>query len=112
MISDFSELMRRHAFTMQLKPGVVAEYKRRHDELWPELAAVLRNAGISDYSIFVDETSGVLFAVQKQASSNTIDSLPQNPVVQRWWKSMSELMAVHPDNAPVCHPLREVFHLE
>lgn len=46
--------MTRYAFTMRLKPGAVEEYKRRHDEIWPELSAVLRAAGISDYSIFLD----------------------------------------------------------
>ena len=53
------------AFKMQLKPGVVAEYKKRHDELWPDLAEALRGAGIHDYSIFLDESTLSLFAVLK-----------------------------------------------
>ncbi|MCC3160551.1 L-rhamnose mutarotase [Hymenobacter sp. 15J16-1T3B] len=92
------------AFTMQLKPGAAAEYRRRHDEIWPELTAALRAAGIRDYSIFLDEASGRLFAVQKR--------LPALPVMQRWWAHMAELMDTHPDHAPVVQPLTRVFHAD
>ena len=70
-------IMQRHAFKMKLKPGVVAEYKKRHDEIWPELAAELKAAGISDYSIFLDEETLTLFAVQKLSDGNTAADLPQ-----------------------------------
>ena len=104
--------MTRHAFKMKLKPGTVAEYKRRHDELWPELAAALRAAGVSDYSIFLDEETLTLFAVQKLADHNTAAALPQHPAVQKWWAHMAPLMEVNPDNSPVCAALPEVFHLD
>jgi len=106
------EPMIRHAFTMKLKPGTIAEYRRRHDEIWPELSQVIRDAGISDYSIFLDEETLTLFAVQKQADSHTSADLPNHPVVQRWWASMAPLMEVNPDNSPVCGRLEEVFHLD
>lgn len=102
--------MKRFAFKMKLKPGCEAEYKRRHDALWPELAAALRAAGISDYSIFLDEETLTLFAVQKQTDDNTAAALPQLPVVRKWWDYMAPLMEVQPDNAPVCRALPEVFH--
>lgn len=104
--------MQRHAFKMQLKPGVAAEYKKRHDEIWPELAAELRAAGVSDYSIFLDEETLTLFAVQKLADDNSASALPHSPIVRKWWDSMAPLMATHPDNSPVAVPLREVFHLD
>ncbi len=104
--------MLRNAFTMQLKPGVADEYKRRHDEIWPELAQTLKEAGISDYSIFLDEDTGRLFAVQKLSEGNTADSLPDTEIVKKWWAYMADLMDTHPDNAPVCVPLHEVFHLD
>lgn len=104
--------MKRFAFKMKLKPGCEAEYQRRHDALWPELAAALRAAGISDYSIFLDEETLTLFAVQKQADGNTAAALPQLPVVRKWWDYMAPLMEVRPDNAPVCRVLPEVFHLD
>jgi len=104
--------MIRHAFKMQLKPGTVAEYKKRHDEIWPELAAELKAAGVSDYSIFLDEETLTLFAVQKLGEGNTAASLPNSPVVRKWWKSMAPLMETHPDHSPMAAPLREVFHLD
>lgn len=104
--------MKRFAFKMKLKPGCEAEYQRRHDQIWPELAVVLRDAGVSDYSIFLDEETLTLFAVQKQSDSNNTAALPQHPVVRKWWDHMAPLMEVHPDHAPVCRPLREVFHLD
>ncbi|HDP34705.1 MAG TPA: L-rhamnose mutarotase [Candidatus Hydrogenedentes bacterium] len=104
--------MMRNAFTMQLKPGVEAEYKRRHDEIWPELAKTLSEAGVSDYSIFLDTATGRLFAVQKLSDDNTADALPETEVVKKWWAYMADLMDTNPDNSPVCVPLREVFHLD
>ena len=64
-----------YAFRMKLKPGTVDEYKRRHDEIWPELAQLLREAGIYDYSIFLDEEDMHLFAVLKLRDSNKRDLL-------------------------------------
>jgi len=104
--------MQRHAFKMKLKPGVAAEYKKRHDEIWPELAAELRKAGVSDYSIFFDEETLTLFAVQKLNDDNTAAELPKSPIVRKWWDYMAPLMEVQPDNAPVEKPLGEVFHLD
>lgn len=104
--------MIRHAFKMKLKPGHVADYKKRHDEIWPELAKELRAAGISDYSIFLDEETLTLFAVQKLTEHNTAADLPESAVVRKWWRSMAPLMEVHPDHSPICVELKEVFHLE
>ena len=104
--------MLRHAFKMQLKPGVAAEYQKRHDELWPELAAELKAAGISDYSIFLDEETLTLFAVQKLSDGHTAAALPNLPIVRKWWASMAPLMETHPDLSPVAKTLREVFHLD
>lgn len=104
--------MKRVAFKMKLKPGCEAEYQRRHEALWPELARVLRAAGIRDYSIFLDEETLTLFAVQKQSDGATANELPNHPVVKKWWASMAPLMDVNPDQSPVAKPLREVFHLD
>jgi L-rhamnose mutarotase len=103
--------MTRNAFKMKLKPGNVAEYKKRHDEIWPELSRELRAAGISDYSIFLDEETLTLFAVQKLTDKNSAAALPNSPIVRKWWDSMAPLMETHPDNSPVAKPLREVFYL-
>ena len=104
--------MQRLAFKMKLKPGVAAEYKKRHDELWPELAAELKAAGVLDYSIFLDEETLTLFAVQKLGKKNSAAELPDSPIVRKWWNYMAPLMETHPDHSPVAKPLKEVFHLD
>ncbi|NLS26510.1 L-rhamnose mutarotase [Sphingomonas sp. S2M10] len=103
--------MRVHAFRMQLKPGMAEDYKARHDAIWPELAALLHEAGIRDYSIFLDEATGALFAMLKLTEDATMDQLPSHPVMRRWWDHMAALMEVAPDNQPLEWPLRPVFHL-
>lgn len=102
--------MQRQAYTMKLKPGHVAEYKRRHDEIWPELSSALRLAGVSDFSIFLDEQALTLFAVRKIGDEQAFAELPKLPIVRKWWEWMAPLMEVNSDNSPKECPLREVFH--
>jgi len=104
--------MKRRAYLMRLKPGCAAEYRRRHDELWPEMAKVLKEAGISDYSIWLDEATGTLFAVQKYEDEGRLAALASHPVVRLWWDYMADIMETHPDHAPVEEPLTEVFRLD
>jgi L-rhamnose mutarotase len=99
------------AFKMKLKPGFTAEYKKRHDEIWPELSALLKENGVSDYTIFLDEETNVLFAVQQQNGSSSQD-LGSTAIVQKWWAYMADIMDTNPDNSPVSKPLLEVFHLD
>lgn len=101
----------RVAFKMKLFPGFEAEYKKRHDELWPELSALLKENGISEYSIFLDEETNALFGVLNVTDAKNLDSLPQHEVMQRWWKYMADVMESNPDNSPVSIPLKEVFYL-
>ncbi|MDP4183726.1 MAG: L-rhamnose mutarotase [Bacteroidota bacterium] len=104
--------MKRAAFKMKLKPGYVTEYKKRHDEIWPELSSQLNAAGVSDYSIFLDEETLTLFAVQKLTDNNASDLLSQTAIVKRWWAYMADIMEVNPDNSPISIALKEVFHLD
>ena len=103
--------MQRIAFKMQLHKGFEEEYKKRHDAIWPELEDLLKGSGISEYSIFLDETTNSLFGVLKVEDSKILDSLPQHEVMQRWWKYMGDIMETNPDNSPVSISLNEVFYL-
>lgn len=100
------------AFKMKLKPGCKAEYKKRHDEIWPELAALIKESGVYDYSIFLDEETNTLFAVQKVRGATGSQDLGNNPLVRKWWDYMADIMETNPDNSPVSIPLEEVFYLE
>lgn len=102
----------RNAFKMKLKPGFEAEYKKRHDEIWPELQALLSETGIQDYSIFLDEETLTLFAVQKISPNFDQNFLPSHPLVKKWWAYMADIMETNPDKSPVAIPLKEVFYLE
>ena len=75
--------MKRIAFKMQLNKGAEAEYKKRHDELWPELQQLLKSTGISEYSIFLDETNNSLFGILKIDDTQLLDDLPAHPVMQK-----------------------------
>lgn len=101
--------MYRTAFKMKLIPGCEAEYKKRHDEIWPELADLIRNSGVSDYSIFLDQETNTLFAVQKQSGDQGSQDLGTNPIVRKWWAYMSDIMEANPDQSPVTIPLTEFF---
>jgi len=103
--------MEKIAFKMMLNPGQATEYKNRHDEIWPELSSLLHQTGISDYSIFLDKETNILFAVLCRADSHSMDDLPKHEVMQRWWAFMGDIMATHDDGSPVSVPLIEMFHL-
>ena len=105
-------MQQRIAFKMKVKAGAIEDYKKRHDELWPELYKLLKEAGISEYSIFYDEETHILFAFQKQAGEQGSQDLGKTEIVRRWWKYMSDIMETHPDNSPVSTSLEEVFFME
>lgn len=103
--------MQRVAFKMKLFKGQEAEYKKRHDEIWPELVQLLKEAGIADYSIFLDEPTGYLFGVLKITNAINLDALPQQPIMKKWWAYMQDIMESNADNSPVSVPLPEVFYM-
>lgn len=99
------------AFRMKLNPGMRDEYKRRHDALWPDLEALLREAGISDYSIHLDHETDFLFGVLWRRKGHSMDQLPDHPVMRRWWKHMADIMQTNPDGSPKVWTLETVFHM-
>jgi L-rhamnose mutarotase len=103
--------MQKYAFKMKLNPGMAAEYKRRHDEIWPELVTLLKGAGVSDYSIYLDPETDILFGVLWRVDGHRMGELPKHPVMQRWWAHMADIMEIKPDNEPVATPLDLVFHM-
>jgi L-rhamnose mutarotase len=103
--------MEKHAFRMRLNPGMADEYRRRHDAIWPDLVDLLRAAGISDYSIHLDDETGLLFGVLWRREGHGMDALPEHPVMQRWWAHMADIMETGPTGAPVAVPLTPMFHM-
>lgn len=105
-------MKQRLAFKMKLKDGEREEYIKRHNAIWPELKQLLIQAGISEYSIFLDEETSTLFAFQKVEFGASSQDLKENLIVKKWWDFMADIMEVNPDNSPVSKPLNEVFYLD
>ncbi len=103
--------MQRVAFKMHLLPGKTQEYKTRHDQIWPELVTLLKQSGIGDYYIYLDEETSILFGTYLTADLEAINKLPENPVMQKWWQYMADIMESNSDYSPVSSPLQEMFYL-
>lgn len=102
----------RIAFRMNLFPGKAEEYEKRHDEIFPELADALRNAGVSDYSIWHDPESNHLFGILTRSDDHTLDALPDTEIMKRWWAHMADVMETDSDDVPTQVPLKRVFLLQ
>ena len=96
---------------MKLLPGFEAEYKKRHDLLWPDLQNLLKANGIRDYSIFLDEETNYLFAILSIGDVHLLELLPENAIMKSWWAHMKDIMESNPDNSPVSIPLKELFYM-
>ncbi len=103
--------MQKYAFRMRLNPGCEAEYKKRHDAIWPELVTLLKEAGIEDYSIHLDPETNSLFGVLWRRDDHRMDGLADTDIMRRWWAHMADIMETDADNAPVVVPLTPVFHM-
>lgn len=97
---------------MHLNEGQKEEYKKRHNEIWPELKKLLKDAGVSEYSIFMDEETNILFAFQKVRGDGGSQDLGKTEIVKKWWKFMADIMETNPDNSPLTKELEELFYME
>lgn len=102
----------RKAFRMSVHPGREAEYARRHQPIWAELEAVLREHGVREYSIFLDPQTRDLFGYVEIEDEARWNAIADTDVCRRWWTSMRELMPSHDDDRPVSRELTEVFRLD
>lgn len=100
------------AFRMNVLKGFEAEYKKRHDEIWGELKNLLKEYGISNYRIFLDEQSNALFAFFDIEDETKLSNLAKETIMQQWWDFMKDIMPTNADNSPKTYKLKEVFYLE
>ena len=99
------------AFRMNLNLGEAEEYERRHNNVFPDLAQALSQAGVSDYSIWFDPETHHLFGILTRTENHTMDALPDTEVMKRWWAHMADVMETDANNVPVQIPLKRVFYL-
>jgi len=102
----------KHAFKMRLNPGMAEEYRRRHEAIFPELVELLHEAGVKDYSIHLDPETNTLFGVLWRRRDHTMGSLPETPVMQRWWAHMADIMETNERNEPVSVDLVPMFWMK
>ena len=102
--------MIRRAFVMQVHADQHAEYARRHNPIWEELAGVLTAHGVHNYSIFLDKPTSQLFAYVELEDEARWQAIAQTDVCRRWWTHMAAVMETNPDSSPKSTPLVEVFH--
>ena len=102
----------RKAFTMKLYDGQAEEYERRHNLLWPEMVELIHQYGGSNYSIFLDEESMILYAYIEIEDEGRWSRSADEAVNRKWWDYMADIMDTNPDNSPVCKDLKCLFHLD
>lgn len=105
--------MERFAWKGTVKEGMLPEYIRRHDEIWPELKRLLQDAGIRNYTIwnvgqelfgYYECEKGIAFAARTQA---------QSPIVEKWNEYMKDILNLEMDPATGAQPMmKQVFLLE
>ena len=100
------------AFKMKLFHGMEEEYKNRHDNLWPEMREMIHEYGGSNYSIFLDEETGILFGTLEIESEERWAKSADTEICRRWWHYMADIMETNPDESPVSIDLKPVFHLD
>ena len=97
------------AFRMTLVDGQIALYRKRHDEIWPELEAALRAAGVLEYRIFNEPGSKDLFAVMRRKKNHGFHALAASSVMRRWWDMMADVTVTGPDGVPIQRDLQQAF---
>ena len=103
--------MHRFAFKMKLFKGCEEEYKRRHNQLWPDLKLLLQQASVKEYSIFLEEESSTLFGYLTTSDRDKFNLLKDDLIMQKWWLYMKDIMETNEDNSPVTTNLKELFYL-
>ena len=104
--------MIRKAFTMKLNPGQAEEYEHRHNQLWQEMKDMIHEFGGSNYSIFLDPDSMILYAYIEIEDEERWSESADQAINRKWWDFMADIMETNPDNSPVAVDLPVLFHLD
>lgn len=100
------------ASVMNLYPNKAEEYKKRHDELWPELSEALKSHGVAHYSIFLHPTTQQLFATLYVEDELRWAKIADTEICQKWWRYMADIMETNSNFSPVSIDLQPVFYLD
>lgn len=106
--------MKRVGFILKVKEELIGEYKRRHEQVWPEMLDALRRTGWHNYTLFLRD-DGLLFGYFETPESfqSALDGMSEEAVNARWQAEMApffEGTGGHADE--MMEELVEVFHLD
>ena len=104
--------MIRKAFKMKLFEGREQEYEKRHNELWDEMKDMIHEYGGSNYSIFLDKETNILFGYIEIESEEKWAKSADTEICRKWWHFMADIMDTNPVDSPVSVDLKNVFYLE
>ena len=104
--------MERICFTFEIYPGKEAEYKRRHDEIWPELVAAIQDAGIKNYSLFRRGTQIIAYAECEPDAATAFGKVGATEVNARWAKWFEDVIVQLTDENGQLFRVDEVWHLD
>jgi len=104
--------MERLCFTFETRPGTAAEYKRRHDEIWPELVADIEAAGLSDYSLFRRGDSVIGYVKCDPDVATCFGKLGSSQANARWAEWFEDVIVSLTDENGQLYRLEEVWHLD
>ena len=99
-------------FKMRVYSDKHEEYEKRHNELWPEMKDMIHEYGGSNYTIFLDKETNILFGYIELEDPDRWNESANTAICRKWWDYMADIMDTNPDNSPVSIDLKNVFHLD
>lgn len=103
--------MIKKAIRMKVYADKHEEYKKRHDEIWPELEQAIKEHGCKSYSIWLDEETHFLFGYLEIEDEDQWSQLSKTAINQKWWSYMKDVMETNEDDSPVTVSLKNVFDI-
>ena len=104
--------MERFCFTFEIRPGTEDEYKRRHDEIWPELVDAIKGGGISNYSLFRRGTTIIAYCECEPDAATAFGKIGEHEANARWSAWFEDIIVSLTDEDGNLFVADEVWHLD
>jgi L-rhamnose mutarotase len=106
--------MKRFAFIFRIKPELKNEYKKAHDEIWPDMAQAIRDSGIKNYSIFFRKDGNLFAYLEAEDPEKSFEYIGKQEVNERWQISMDKFFVKEDPQilGPEMEVIEEVFHID
>ena len=102
----------RVCFLARVRPERLAEYRERHENVWPQMRAALRDAGWGNYSLFLTDDGLLVGYLETTDYQAALDAMSKTEVNERWQAEMSEFFVADGPPDESFARVTEVFHLD